>query len=239
MTAAAPQPRDADLLFGQSASSLGSIGAPTVITTMLAAGPGISDLIFSPARPPQVEQHGELTPVSIPDLPVLRGEDTAQLARDLIGANEFTLRTLKEQGACDFSYALPGHARFRVNVFRQRGSYAAVMRVIPTRIPSLGELNLPGTLAEIASVKNGIVLVTGPTGSGKSSTLAAMIKPDQRDARRAHRHHRRPNRVPPLSQESHRPSARVAQRHADLRARPQGGPASGSQGHSGGRDARS
>jgi len=85
------------------------------------------------------------------------------------------LRTLKEQGACDFSYGIPHCARFRVNVFRQRGTYAIVMRVIATKIPTIAELNLPPILSEIAELKNGIVLVTGPTGSGKSSTLAAIV----------------------------------------------------------------
>jgi twitching motility protein PilT len=175
--------RDADVLFGAPGDALLAMGTPALITAMLESNPGISDLIFSPARPPQVEKHGELTAVEVPDVPMLRAEDTAQVARDLIGGNAHALRTLKEQGACDFSYAIPGRARFRVNVFRQRGSFAAVLRVIPSKIPSLAELNLPGALTEIASLKNGIVLVTGPTGSGKSSTLAAII--DQINTTRA------------------------------------------------------
>jgi twitching motility protein PilT len=175
--------RDADVLFGVPCDALLAIGTPALITAMLESSPGISDLIFSPARPPQVEKHGELTAVDVPDVPMLRAEDTAQVARDLIGANAHALRTLKEQGACDFSYSIPGRARFRVNVFRQRGSFAAVLRVIPSKIPSLAELNLPASLTEIASLKNGIVLVTGPTGSGKSSTLAAII--DQINTTRA------------------------------------------------------
>jgi twitching motility protein PilT len=175
--------RDADVLFGAPGNALVAMGTPALITAMLESNPGISDLIFSPARPPQVEKHGELTAVEVPDVPMLRAEDTAQVARDLIGGNAHALRTLKEQGACDFSYAIPGRARFRVNVFRQRGSFAAVLRVIPSKIPSLAELNLPGALTEIASLKNGIVLVTGPTGSGKSSTLAAII--DQINTTRA------------------------------------------------------
>jgi twitching motility protein PilT len=172
-----------DGIFGASGGALSSIGTPAVIAAMLEAGSGISDLIFSPARAPQVEKHGELVAVEIPDLPVLRVEDTAQVARDLIGGNAHALRTLKEQGACDFSYAMPGRARFRVNVFRQRGTYAAVLRVIPSKVPTLEELGLPASIAEIASLKNGIVLVTGPTGSGKSSTLAAFI--DQINSSRA------------------------------------------------------
>ena len=97
------------------------------------------------------------------------------MARDLIGGNDQSLRTLKEQGACDFAYSLPQRSRFRVNVFRQRGTYAVVMRVIASRIPTLADLNLPAVLADTAALKNGVVLVTGPTGSGKSSTLAAVI----------------------------------------------------------------
>jgi twitching motility protein PilT len=165
---------DSAVLFGPTATPP-AISTPDVIATMLNSGSGISDLIFSPGRPPQVEQHGKLTPVAVAELPFLDAHDTARVARDLIGANEYALRTLKEQGACDLSYALPGRSRFRVNVFRQRGSYAIVMRVIASRIPSLSELKLPVALADIALLKNGIVLVTGPTGSGKSSTLAAII----------------------------------------------------------------
>ena len=151
------------------------ISTPDLITAMLASGSGISDLMFSPGRPPQVERHGELSAVDVAGLPVLGADDTAHLAQDLIGGNEQALRTLKEQGACDFSYSLPEHCRFRCNVFRQRGSLAIVMRVIASRIPSLAELNLPPAIADAANLKNGIVLVTGPTGSGKSSTLAALI----------------------------------------------------------------
>ena len=149
------------------------LDTPTLILTMLSVGKGISDLIFSPGRPPQVERHGELTP--IPGLLVLQAEDTAAIARDLVGKNDHALKSLKEQGACDLSYTLPEHARFRVNIFRQRGTFAIVMRVIATKIPTLAELGLPPTLGEAAGYKNGIVLVTGPTGSGKSSTLAALI----------------------------------------------------------------
>jgi twitching motility protein PilT len=97
------------------------------------------------------------------------------VARELIGGYEEALRTLKEEGACDLSYSIPNCARFRVNVFRQRGSYAVVMRVIAPTIPTFADLHLPPSLAEVASLKHGVVLVTGPTGSGKSSTLAAII----------------------------------------------------------------
>jgi twitching motility protein PilT len=162
-------------LFGDAPDGLPSKFAAAMILTMLDAGAGISDLIFSPGRPPQIEQHGELTPIPIPGLPALQAEHTARVARELIGGSEQALRALGEQGACDLSYAIPNCARFRVNIFRQRGTYAIVMRVISPTVPTLRDLSLPASIAEIASLKNGIVLVTGPTGSGKSSTLAAII----------------------------------------------------------------
>jgi len=105
----------------------------------------------------------------------LTPEDTRHIASELIGGNQTALDNLREQGSCDVSYSLPGASRFRVNVFMQRGTRAIVMRVIPSKVPSFDELNLPEELKQIVSVRNGIVLVTGPTGSGKSSTLAAII----------------------------------------------------------------
>jgi len=158
-----------------SADAASPIATPKVILAMLESGKGVSDLLFTPGRPPQVEKHGSLEGVTIPELPVLTPEHTARIASDLIGGNETALRLLAEHGSADLSYALPGSARFRVNIFRQRGTHAVVMRVIASRIPSLEELCLPPSLAEIATYKTGIVLVTGPTGSGKSSTLAAII----------------------------------------------------------------
>jgi twitching motility protein PilT len=151
------------------------ISTAALLTAMLDSGAGISDLFFSPGRPPQVEKQGVLTPVAIPQLPVLRPEDTSRIARDLVGQNAQALRTLKDEGSCDLSYSLPERTRFRVNVFRQRGTFAIVMRVIASKIPTIADLKLPASLAEAAALKNGIVLVTGPTGSGKSSTLAAII----------------------------------------------------------------
>ena len=147
---------------------------PAMITAMTAVSERVSDLIFSPYRPPQVELNGELVPV--PNMPVLAIADTARIAGDLIGSNKRALDTLKNEGSSDLSYSVPKVGRFRVNIFRQRGTYAIVMRVIPHHIPSIEELEIPPQLADIAALKNGIVLVTGPTGSGKSSTLAAIIR---------------------------------------------------------------
>ncbi len=160
-------------LFGTSTERL--VPTDTIIKTMLDVGTGISDLIFSPGRPPQVERYGELVEVKVDGLPTLRQEDTAGIAQDLIRGNETVLRTLKDSGSTDLSYMLPERCRFRVNVFRQRGTFAIVMRVIASRIPSIAELGLPPAVGDCSTLKNGIVLVTGPTGSGKSSTLAAII----------------------------------------------------------------
>jgi twitching motility protein PilT len=116
-----------------------------------------------------------LVPVKITGLPPLTPEDTSRIAKELIGDNQQALTALREQGSCDVSYSLPGECRFRVNVFVQRGSHAIVMRVIPKSIPTFAELKLPEQLTDIANLKNGIVLITGPTGSGKSSTMAAVL----------------------------------------------------------------
>ena len=148
---------------------------PDLLTALLDSGKGISDLVLSPGRPPQAEQYGELVEFPLPDAPVLRPADTERIAFDLIGDNDHLKRTLKEEGACDLSYSLPDRARFRVNVFRQRNTHAVIMRVIAPGIPSIEDLCLPPVLGAMAELKNGIVLVTGPTGSGKSSTLAAII----------------------------------------------------------------
>src|SRR5207245_10538909 len=124
--------------------------------------------------PTQVERNGEFIPE--PNRPVLSIADTSRIAGGLIGGNKRALESLKNDGSCNVSYSVQNVGRFRVNIFRQRGTYAIVMRVIPHHIPNLQDLMLPPQLADIASLKNGIVLVTGPTGSGKSSTLAAIIR---------------------------------------------------------------
>jgi twitching motility protein PilT len=139
---------------------------------MLRAAPRISDLFFSPGKPPMVEVNGKLAPVGAR---VLTPDDTRHISSELIANNKYALGNLKDQGSCDVSYSLPGASRFRVNVFMQRGTCAVVMRVIPSRVPGFEELSLPAELQQIVGLRNGIVLVTGPTGSGKSSTLAAII----------------------------------------------------------------
>src|SRR5271169_3072797 len=156
-------------------SGTGSIPTSVLLAGMLRTSQKVSDLIFSPNRPPQVEIHGQLSAVELPGVGTLSADDTRRIASDVIGTNKQAISTLREQGSCDVSYGLPGTARFRVNVFIQRGSCAIVMRVIPTVVPTFSSLHLPPQLEEAANVRNGIILVTGGTGSGKSSTLAALI----------------------------------------------------------------
>jgi twitching motility protein PilT len=152
-----------------------AVATNDIIGAMLKAAKNTSDLIFSPGKAPQVELNGQLLQVQIPRVGTLSAQATARIAADLIGKNAEALRKLREQGSCDLSYSLPGISRFRVNVFMQRGSYAIVMRVIPNAVPGFETLKLPEQLMEICDLRNGIVLVTGPTGSGKSSTLAAVL----------------------------------------------------------------
>ena len=153
----------------------GSVPTQALLAAMLRASEKVSDLIFSPGRAPQVEVYGQLVPVQVDGLATLTADDTRRIAADLIGNNKQAINTLREQGSCDISYGLPGLARFRVNAFIQRGSCAVVMRVIPTSIPEFDSLHLPAHLGDVANLRNGIVLVTGPTSSGKSSTLAALL----------------------------------------------------------------
>jgi twitching motility protein PilT len=152
-----------------------AVPTPQLIAAMLQGRDNVSDLIFSPGRAPQVELSGQLVELKFRGLEKLTPAHTNQIARDLIGSNEVAKGKLEKDGAADLSYAVPSVARFRVNIFRQRASHAIVMRVIPVKIPTFKELNLPEQLAECVGLRNGIVLVTGPTGSGKSSTLAAII----------------------------------------------------------------
>lgn len=155
--------------------SAGAVPTQALLAAMLRASEKVSDLIFSPGRPPQVEVYGQLVPVQMEGLSTLTADDTRRIAADLIGNNKQAINTLREQGSCDISYGLPGLARFRVNAFIQRGSCAVVMRVIPTAIPEFEALHLPAHLGDVVNLRNGIVLVTGPTSSGKSSTLAALL----------------------------------------------------------------
>jgi twitching motility protein PilT len=147
----------------------------SVLKQMLGTSNKVSDLIFSPGRPPQIELTGRLQPVRIGGLEMLTPAHTAGIAKLIIGNQHTATESLEKTGSADLSFSAPGEARFRVNIFKQRGTHAIIMRVIPMNPPRFEDFNLPDQLKEIIDIKNGVVLVTGPTGSGKSSTLAAII----------------------------------------------------------------
>jgi twitching motility protein PilT len=146
-----------------------------IIEQMLLISENVSDLNFSTGQKPQVEISGSLYSASPLGLGKLTGFQTEMIALAILRDNPEAAAQLAKLGTADLSYSLVGRCRFRVNIFQQRGSYSIVMRVIPHEIPSFESLNIPPQLAEICNIRNGIVLLTGPTGSGKSSTLAAII----------------------------------------------------------------
>jgi len=147
-----------------------------IMTTMLASQPEVSDLLFTTDRPPQVESYGELKPVTLdPPIERLTPFQIENIAMNIIGDNLWQIEDLLRHGSCDASYALSDQARFRVNVFSQRGNYSIVCRQLNTKIPTLEQLKLPATLLKLPREKTGLVLVTGATGSGKTTTLAAVL----------------------------------------------------------------
>jgi twitching motility protein PilT len=148
---------------------------PPIIERMLLAAEKISDLNFSVGQPPQVEVSGRLMPVHPLGLQKLSPYQTELMAMTILRGNPEATARLVQTGSTDLSYSLPSRTRFRVNIFQQRGTYSIVLRVIPYEVPTLESLGLPPHLADITDLRNGIVLLTGPTGSGKSSTLAALI----------------------------------------------------------------
>jgi twitching motility protein PilT len=160
-----------------------AFSTPQLLTAMLKGRENVSDLIFSPGHAAQVELSGQLIELPFRGLERLLPQHTELIAKELLGTHAVAKQKLETEGSADLSYAVPSVARFRVNIFRQRGTYAIVMRVIPTKIPSFEALGLPPQLAEIVDLRNGIALVTGPTGSGKSSTLAAIV--DRMNSERA------------------------------------------------------
>jgi twitching motility protein PilT len=163
------------LISLEGSSAAGNVATPALLAAMLRAADKISDLIFSPGRPPQVQVYGRLIPVQVPGMGVLTPDNTRHIAADLIGDNKQAITTLREHGSCDISYGIPGLARFRANIFIQRGSCAVVLRAIPTAIPDFATLRLPEQLTDLTKLRDGIVLVAGPPGSGKSSTLAVLL----------------------------------------------------------------
>jgi twitching motility protein PilT len=152
-----------------------SLDINPLIEHILSFNDSVSDINLSVGRPPQVELHGQLRPVPTRGIPKLSPFQTEMIAMQLMQGNREYYQKLVRTGSCDLPYALPGKTRFRVNVFLQRGTYSAVLRVIPMSVPTLDDMALPDELRKVADLRNGLVLVTGPTGSGKSTTLAAML----------------------------------------------------------------
>jgi len=147
-----------------------------ILGVMLASQPEVSDLIFTVDRPPQVEAYGELKPVILdPPIGRLTPFQTETIALNLIGDNFQHIEQLLRQGSCDVAYALSEKARFRVNIFSQRGNYSIVCRQLNTIIPSLDKMKFPDIFKEVSKEKTGLVLITGSTGSGKSTTMAAIL----------------------------------------------------------------
>ncbi len=147
-----------------------------ILTAMLKTYEGISDFNFSVGHPLQVEDYGELRPVFVdPPIEALTPFQTEQIALSLIQGNPRLIYDYLTGGSCDCSYSLNEEARFRVNIFRQRGNFAIVMRRLEGQVPSVRSLGLPSIIQQIAREKTGLVLVTGATGSGKTTTLAALL----------------------------------------------------------------
>src|SRR5213594_3791671 len=147
-----------------------------LLNTMLDSQEEVSDLLFTVDKPLQVEAFGELKPVTCdPAIDKLTPFQTEMVALNLMGENQWHIMDLLRRGSCDTSYTLTDKARFRISIFSQRGSYSIVLRKLNTVIPTLEWLNFPEIISQIPGEKTGLVLVTGATGSGKSTTLAAVL----------------------------------------------------------------
>jgi twitching motility protein PilT len=147
-----------------------------LLSAMLDSHDNVSDLNITVDRPLQVEASGELVGVPVdPTIESLTPFQTEVIALNLVNNDRRLSEQLLRQGSCDSSYALPGKARFRVNIFSQRGSFSIVLRKLETKIPSIEELKLPEAFKKMPSEKNGLILITGATGSGKTTSLAALL----------------------------------------------------------------
>jgi twitching motility protein PilT len=147
-----------------------------LLTTMLDSQPEVSDLIFTVNKPLQVESFGDLKPVTCePPIEKLTPFQTEMVALNLMGDNQWHIGDLLRRGSCDTAYTLTDKARFRINIFSQRSNYSIILRKLNTLIPTLDWLNFPEIIKRIPQEKTGLVLVTGATGSGKSTTLAAVL----------------------------------------------------------------
>jgi len=147
-----------------------------ILTRMLDSFGNVSDLNITVGKPFQVESSGQLTGIDIdPPFPELTPFQAEIFSLNLVNQDRRLTETLLIEGSCDSSYELPGKARFRVNIFSQRSNYSVVLRKLETKIPTLDEMNLPEAFYKMTQEKNGIIFVTGATGSGKSTSLAAVL----------------------------------------------------------------
>ena len=147
-----------------------------ILTTMLESYDNVSDFNVTVDKSFQVESSGQLLPVTLdPPIHRLTPFQAETFALNLIDGDRRLTRILLEEGSCDLSYHLAGKARFRVNVFSQKGCYTTVMRQLANRVPTIEELGLPEAFFKMTEERNGIILVTGATGTGKSTSLAAVL----------------------------------------------------------------
>src|SRR6266478_6605764 len=147
-----------------------------LLGTLLDFHKDVSDIIFTVDRPPQVKVAAQLFSVPThPPLTRLTPFHTEMVALNMIAGSQRLIEDLLRTGSCDSSYALGDRARFRINIFSQRGQYSIVLRKLNAQIPTILDLNLPEVLLQAAKEKTGLVLVTGATGSGKSTTLASLL----------------------------------------------------------------
>ncbi len=171
-----PVPRKARLLH-PTAPAMKKEELDAILAAMLhGAETSVSDLVFVAGKPPQIEKDGRLQPLEMdgPDL-VLQAAHVETMADVLMQGNPRLRSDFDQNGSCDLSYSLGSQARFRVNIYKQNGQRAIVMRRLQSKIPSLADLGLPPIFGEMIKEKNGIVFVTGGTGTGKTTTLAAML----------------------------------------------------------------
>lgn len=148
-----------------------------ILTRMLDSYSSVSDLNFTAGRPLQVESAGELLPVDIkPPIKSLSPFQTETVAMNLIDGDRRLTETLLRTGSCDLSYSLPGKARFRVNIFSQTGQYSIVLRQLESKVPTIRDMKLPESFFDVAKELNGIVIFTGATGTGKTTSLAAILE---------------------------------------------------------------
>ena len=147
-----------------------------ILTSMLESYDNVSDLNFTVDKPFQVESAGQLKPVNLsPSIPKITPFQAEILALNILNGDRRLTRMLLNEGSCDTSYNLAGKARFRVNIFSQKGCYSTAMRQLAARVPTLDEMMLPPAFRKMAEDRNGMILVTGATGSGKSTSLAAVL----------------------------------------------------------------